>query len=413
MALATQKKKVLILGGGFGGVKVALNLCESPAYDVTLLSDKTEFKYYPALYRAATGADHRGSIIPLTDIFVGKPVTLLHEKAEKLDRATNTVVTASKKKVPYDILVVALGSVTNYFGIKGLKEFSYGIKSIEEAEELKQHLHQQMLDEKKPDLNYVVIGGGPTGIELAGALPHYLRWIMKHHGIKDRKINIELIEASPRLVSRLPRDISAAITRNLRREGVKVHTNQRVQAETADELIVNGRSIKSHTVIWTAGMSSNAFLTDNAFTLEHGKVPVDEFLRAKNEPAENIYVIGDNALTEYSGMAQTALYDAVFLAENLKRLAHGGVPKVYRPKRPVYVLPAGEHWSAVLWSGVRIYGLVGWALREAADWIGYHDVEPWWKASEIFLEEAQGEESCPVCDTSHSKTLETQKAGDK
>jgi NADH dehydrogenase len=413
MALATQKKKVLILGGGFGGVKVALNLCSSSAYDVTLLSDKPDFKYYPALYRAATGADHRGSIIPLADIFEDKPVTIMHEKAEKLDRATNTVVTASKKKVPYDILVVALGSVTNYFGIQGLKEFSYGIKSIEEAEELKQHLHKQMLDEKKPDLNYVVIGGGPTGIELAGALPHYLRWIMKHHGIKDRKINIELIEASPRLVSRMPRDISAAVARNLRREGIKVHTNQRVQAETADELIVNGRSIKSHTVIWTAGMSNNPFLADNNFTLEHGKVPVDEFLRAKNEPAENIYVIGDNALTEYAGMAQTALYDAVFLAENLKRLAHGGVPKVYRAKRPVYVLPAGEHWSAVLWSGVRIYGLVGWALREAADWIGYHDVEPWWKASEIFLEEAQGEETCPVCNTSSSQPVEAQKAGDK
>jgi len=413
MALATQKKKVLILGGGFGGVKVALNLCSSSAYDVTLLSDKPDFKYYPALYRAATGADHRGSIIPLADIFEDKPVTIMHEKAEKLDRATNTVVTASKKKIPYDILVVALGSVTNYFGIQGLKEFSYGIKSIEEAEELKQHLHKQMLDEKKLDLNYVVIGGGPTGIELAGALPHYLRWIMKHHGIKDRKINVELIEASPRLVSRMPRDVSAAVARNLRREGVKVHTNQRVQAETADELIVNGRSIKSHTVIWTAGMSSNEFLANNAFTLEHGKVPVDEFLRAKNEPTENIYVIGDNALTEYTGMAQTALYDAVFLAENLKRLAHGGVPKVYRAKRPIYVLPAGEHWSAVLWSGVRIYGLVGWALREAADWIGYHDVEPWWKASEIFLEEAQGEETCPVCNASSSQPVETQKAGDK
>jgi NADH dehydrogenase len=225
---------------------------------------------------------------------------------------------------------------------------------------------------------------------------------MKHHGIKNRKINIELVEASPRLVPSMPRDLSAAILRNLRKQGIKVYLNQRVQGETADELTVNGHSIKSHTVVWTAGMASNTFLANNNFVLEHGKVPVDEFLRAKNEPSENIYVIGDNALTEYSGMAQTALYDGSYLAENLKRLAHGGVPRVYRPKKPIYVFPAGEHWSAVLWGGVRVYGWLGWALREAADWVGFHDVEPWWKASELFLAEEQGEESCPVCNTKRS-----------
>lgn len=405
MALQVQKKKVLILGGGFGGIKTALDLCDSTAYDVTLMSDQTEFKYYPALYRSATGGRRKASVIPLSEIFEGKPVTLVQESAHKLDRAAAAIVTASKKKVPYDILVIALGSVTNYFGIEGLEKYSYGIKSIDEAEELKAHLHKQMLDEHKPDQNYVVVGGGPTGIELVGALPHYLRWIMKHHGIKDRKINIELVEASPRLLPRMPRDLSAAVTHQLRKQGIKVYLNQRVQAETADGLVINDRPIKSHTVIWTAGMASNPFLAENNFTLEHGKIPVDEFLRAKHEPAENIYVVGDNALTEYSGMAQTALHDAVFLAENLKRLAHGGVPKVYRPKRPVYVYPAGEHWSAVLWGSVRLYGWLGWALREAADWVGYHDVEPWWKASELFMAEAESEESCPICGAKSSDAL--------
>jgi NADH:ubiquinone reductase (H+-translocating) len=409
MASSTQKKQVLILGGGFGGIKTALNLSDSPVYDVTLVSDKTDFKYYPALYRSATGGSRTSSIIPLAQIFEGKNVTLVHDRADKLDRATNTVVTASKKKLSYDILVVALGSVTNYFGIEGLDKFSYGIKTIEEAETLKKHLHDLMLNEKKPDLNYVVVGGGPTGIELVGALPHYLRWIMKHHGLKARKINIELVEASPRLLPRMPRDLSAAVTRQLRKQGIKVYLNQRVQAQTADELIVNGRSLKSHTVIWTAGMSSNKFLADNDFLLDHGKIPVDEFLRAKREPSENIYVIGDNALTEYSGMAQTALHDAVFLADNLKRLGHHGIPRVYRPKRPIYVYPAGERWSAVLWGSIRMYGWLGWALREAADWIGYHDVEPWWKASELFLAEYESEDLCPVCGASKKGTMPGEK----
>jgi NADH dehydrogenase len=393
----SQKKQVLILGGGFGGIKTALNLCDSDVYNVTLMSDMTEFRYYPALYRSATGGSRKSSVIPFVEIFGSKPVTLLHERAEKLDRERQLVVTASKKKIPYDILVVALGSITNYFGIKGLAEYSYGIKSIDEADELKAHLHKLMLNDHKPDLNYVVVGGGPTGIELVGALPHYLRWIMKHHGMKERKINIELIEAAPRLLPRMPRDLSAAVARKLRRQGIKLYLGQSVQGQTADELIINGRTIKSHTVIWTAGMASNPFLQENGFTLEHGKIAVDEFLRAKNEPAENIYVIGDNALTEYSGMAQTALHDAIFLADNLRRLAHGGVPRVYRPKLPVYVYPAGEHWSAVLWGGARIYGWLGWVLREAADWLGYHDVQPWWRASELFMAEAESEESCPIC----------------
>ncbi|HKX24297.1 MAG TPA: FAD-dependent oxidoreductase [Candidatus Saccharimonadales bacterium] len=400
--MSKQKKQVLILGGGFGGIKTALNLCGSDAYDITLMSDSHDFKYYPALYRSATGGSRKVSIIPLADIFEGKPVTILHEKAVKLDRDNQIIVTESKKKVAYDILVVALGSITNYFGIEGLQEFSYGIKSIEEAEELKQHLHDQMLNDKKPDLNYVVVGGGPTGIELAGALPHYLRWIMKHHGLKERKINIELVEAAPRLLPRMPIDLSMAVARQLRRQGIKLYLGQTVKAQTADELIVNDKPIKSHTVVWTAGMASNQFLAANGFALERGRIQVDEFLRAKGEPAENIYVIGDNAITEYSGMAQTALHDAVFLAENLKRLGDGGVPKVYRPKKPIYVFPAGERWAAVLWGSVRIYGWLGWALREAADWVGYHDVEPWWKASELFLAEAESEEACPICGKSKS-----------
>ncbi len=392
------QKKILILGGGFGGIKTALELSDSDAYEVTLLSDKTDFKYYPALYRSATGGSRTASVIPLSDIFAGKPVTLLHETAAKLDRSAKQVVTISGKKVAYDLLVVALGAITNYFGIKGLAEYSYGIKSIDEAEELKHHLHNLMLNQHKPDLNYVVVGGGPTGIELAGALPHYLRWIMQRHGIKERKIHIELVEAAPRLLPHAPKDLSAAVARHLRKLGIVVQTGKTVQAETTDALVINGRPIKSHTVIWTAGMATNPFLKENNFALaKNGRVVVDEFLRAKNEPAQNVYVIGDNADTTYSGLAQTALHDAIFMADNLKRLATNDAPKAYKAKQPIYVYPAGDYWSAVLWGSVRIYGWLGWALRRAADWVGYHDVEPWWRASKLFMAETKTEEECPIC----------------
>lgn len=97
----------------------------------------------------------------------------------------------------YDIIVLGLGVVTNYFGIPGMEDFSYGIKSFGAIRRFKEHLHNQIEDERRPDLNYVIVGAGPTGIELAGALPEYLRKVMEIHGVKHKAVYIDLIEAAP------------------------------------------------------------------------------------------------------------------------------------------------------------------------------------------------------------------------
>ncbi len=115
----------------------------------------------------------------------------------------------------YDALVLALGMVTNYFNIAGIEEFAYGIKTLEDAEALKKHLHKHIVTTKHLDLNYVVIGGGPTGIELAGALGAYIKYISANHGITKRSIHVDLIEAAPRLAARMPKDISKMIQRQL------------------------------------------------------------------------------------------------------------------------------------------------------------------------------------------------------
>src|SRR5581483_5201194 len=109
--------------------------------------------------------------IPLTEILGGKGVKIEKGTAKKLDRETKTVKTSPGNSYKFDVLVVALGVVTNYFGIKGLEKYSYGIKSQAEAKRLRDHIHKQLVGEGKPDLNYVVIGGGPTGVELVGELP--------------------------------------------------------------------------------------------------------------------------------------------------------------------------------------------------------------------------------------------------
>lgn len=389
-----QAKKVLILGGGFGGIKAALELEADPSFEVTLLSDQDSFRYYPTLYHAVIGGSPLASAIPLSEIFEGKQVIVIKDAAKKLDRDSKTIVAASGKSYTYDALVVALGMVTNFFGIKGLKHYAYGIKTLEEAKRLHDHLHQQLLQDDKNEIHYVVIGGGSTGVELAGVLPSYIKHVMKCHGLPAKKYHVDLVDAAPRLIPHMSKLYSKAVARRLRSLGVRLYLGQAVEAAMADHLRLNGHDIKSHTIVWTAGVTSHPFLEDNDFRLGHSdKVLVNKFLQAE----ENIYVIGDNAETPYSGMAQTALHDATYVANNLKQLARGKKPKAYKPKRPVYVTPVGPNWAAVQWGGVHIYGWLGWWLRRAADFIGYHDVEPWWQATEHWLEAVRSQETCPVC----------------
>jgi len=388
------KHNVVIVGGGFGGVKAALELAKDRRFHVTLVSDHTHMRVYGALYHTATGGSRRVSSIPLSEIFAGKAVHVLQDSVVSLDRQNKNIKTKVGHTLHFDALILAMGVRTNYFGIKGLEEYSFGIKSLEEAEELKAHLHKQMVEEKRQDLNYVVVGGGPTGVELAGELPAYIRRIAKQHGLPRRKVHVDLVEAAPRLLPRMPKDISKMVARHLRKLGVKIYLKTAVQAQTADALMINNKPIRSHTVIWTAGMTNNPFFASQNFQLtRNGKVRVDHFLQA--EPG--IYVIGDNADTPYSGMAQTALYDGHYVADNLMRLADGGDPKPYYAKKPIYVMPAGPNWAAVLWGKFRLYGWPGWVLRRLADLVAYHDYEPWHIAMQRFVAEADQEESCLVC----------------
>lgn len=390
----STKTRVLVVGGGFGGVKAALELAKSEHMQVTLLSDRPHFHYYPTLYHTATGGKVAQSQIPLAELFADKAVRVEQGVAHHLNRRKKEIVTQEGEAYPFDVLVLALGVVTNYFGIQGLKEFSYSIKSPEDAREFKNHLHRQLTDDRKPDLNYVVVGGGPTGIELAGALPGYLKEIMQAHGIRHRAVHVDLVESAPRLLPRLPKRLSRAVARRLRNLGVRLYLGKTVQGETADTLVVDDKPIQSHTVVWTAGVTNHPFFHRNKFMLnERGKVTVNSYLEAEEE----IYVIGDNADTPYSGMAQTALHDAKTVAHNLIRGAEGRLMQPYHPKKPITVIPVGPGWAAVLWRDTQLYGRLGWLLREAADLIGFHDLEPWWRAAEQWTTEVGGEEDCATC----------------
>lgn len=390
------KQHIVIVGGGFGGVKTALELAKEHFFDITVISDRPDFYYYPTLYHTATGGSKRHSAVPLARLFDGTGIELLVAKATSIDPASKTILLDNGNAIEYDKVVLALGVVTNYFGIPGLAENTYGIKSIEEAERLKRHLHAQLIAERQPDLNYVIVGGGPTGIELAGDIGAYLKDAMKKHRIKHRAVHVDLVEAMPHLMPRLPKPVGKAIERRLRKLGVKLYLNSKVEGATADELLVSGKPIRSHTIVWTAGIANNPFFTESVFTFSgRKKVVVDEFMRAEGH--KDIFVIGDNAETQYSGMAQTAIYDAEFIAHNF-RFEYEGRPKLaYRPKEPVYISPAGEGWASVLWGDLHINGRLGWWLRNIADIKAFWDVEPLNEAIEQWTTAFDEQDLCPVC----------------
>lgn len=375
---------ITIVGGGFGGVKAALELAKQPYNHITLISDKPDFQYYPALYGTATGHSKLQSWVPLGEIFAKKDnVNVLIDTITMIDPDAKVLSAKSGQRYAYDTCILALGAVTTYFGIEGLDTFAYGIKSSEEITRLKHHLYEEMGERHMIDKHYVIVGGGPTGVELASALGAYLERLRIHYKLPHHKIRINLVEASPRLLPRMHEKTSAKVRKRLEKLGVHVETGKVVQSATADTLMVSGRPIKSQTVIWTSGVANNPFYKENETHFEfikNGKVVVDDHLKA----GKNLYIIGDNAATSFSGLAQTALHDALFLAENFKRHHDREPLKKYKAVMPPVVVPVGENWAVFEWRKLRLSGWPASVIRRAADVVGYSDILPFGYAFDVW-----------------------------
>ncbi len=367
---------ITIVGGGFGGVKAALELAKDSTNAITLISDKPDFQYYPALYGTATGHSHAQSWVPLGQIFAGKDnIRVVLDEIVNIDPHKHVLTSIEGVKYSYETVILALGTVTTYFGIEGLDTYAYGIKSATEIKKLKHHLYSQLSERGSVDKNYVIVGAGPTGVELAAALGSYLERLCKHYGVSHKSFNISLVEAAPRVLPKMSEVTSARVKKRLEKMGVNVQIGQAVQSATADKLIVNGKPIKSQTVIWTSGVANHPFYKENGqhFTLApNGRVVVDIRMLA----AKDVYVIGDNAATQYTGLAQTALHDAIFVAGNIGRMKKKQPLKEYKAVMPPVVVPVGENWAVFEWRKIRLSGWLASIIRRMADLVGYSDILP-------------------------------------
>ena len=406
MKKSLRDKKIIIVGAGFGGVRCALDLIaqKPPKTRIILISDKPHFEYNPTLYRAVTGRSPLEVCIPLEEIFKNKEIEVLEDFITEFDLKEKILKGKSGSRYSFDFLVLAMGSETAYFDIPGLKELSFGFKSIREALLLKKHFHELFtfyekadLEEKVKAAHIVIVGGGATGVELAGELAVYTKRMAKNHNLDPSLITIDIIEAASRLLPALLKNISEKVESRLRELGVNVFLNRKVVKEEVEEVFLKDMELKTKTVIWTAGTRPNYLYTQikGLDFDQNGRVKVNEFLEA--EEFNDIFIIGDAAATTYSGMAQTAIHNGRYAAKIISRKIRSQSFFPYKDKKPAYAIPVGPSWAAVLIGPLRFYGRFGWLVRRLADLRYFFSILSFKKALLAFRTGKILWESCPIC----------------
>jgi NADH dehydrogenase len=389
-----SNKKVLIVGGGFAGIEAARKLgkMKLSGVSVTLLSNKSYFEYYPALYRVVTGASPIEVCVPLVDM-VPHNVEIVMDGATAIDLKAKSVTGLSGKTYAFDYIVLALGSETTYFNLPGLSDLAHGFKSVQEAVDLKKHLHLLFEGHQHPDpkemvsqFHIIIVGGGPSGVEVAGDLTAYMHRLAHHYGVDPSLVTIDLIESNGRLVPATDPRASARILARLRKLGVNIFLNRQLVSEEVEQVYLKDMSMKANTLIWTAGTRLNV-LFDHIEGLTFSpkkRVLVDEYMHAVG--FDYVFVAGDAASTAYSGLAQTAIYDGGYVGTAIAQSITGGSIAPYQAKPTAFSIPVGDDWGVFVWGNVRMYGIIAYWMRHFIDFMYFAGVLSPRKLFALFFE---------------------------
>lgn len=401
-----SKSKIIIVGGGFAGIKAAREIDSrlGSCAEITLISDKPFFEYYPALYRLVTGASPIEACVPLADMLVNTDVNVIVDRIVSVDPNDKRVTGTSGEVYKGDYLILALGSETAYFDLPGLSDLSFGFKSVNEALELKQHIHELFVEHEQTSVtecvshfHIVVVGGGASGVEIAGDLTYFLKKLTTHHKVDPSLITIDLIESAPRLVAALDPRVSRRIEARLRKLGVNIYLNRSLVREEVEQVYLKDMSLKAKTVVWTAGTKVNGLYAGIlGFTFnKKGRVIVDEYLQPIG--LKNIFILGDAADTKYSGLAQTALADGEFIAAHTARMIQGKTLKSYKPKPVAYAIPVGENWGVISVLGIRFSGVIAYFVRHFIDFQFFASIVSVRKLFSMYIEGWKYRKDNPSC----------------
>ncbi len=371
-----MKKRLVILGGGFAGLQLARRM-KGSTYDV-LLIDKLNFhQFQPLLYQVATARLEPSAIsFPLRKVFHGSSdVHVRISDISHIDTTGKQVVTADST-YPYDILVIATGCTTNFFGNKNFERYALPMKSTNEAIALRNRILQNFEDaltaseeEKEGILNIVVAGGGPTGVELAGSLAEMKKYVLPrdYPDMDFSKLNVYLAEGGAHTLQAMSSEAQVKSQQYLEEMGVKVLTNAIATDYDGRTLIFkDGTEIKTRTMIWSAGIRGNVPTGIPESSIVRGnRITTDEYNKVKG--CDDVYALGDVAYMETSDfpkghpqLANVAINQAKNLAANLKKAASGKAPLPFRYQSPGSMATVGKHKAVVDLPRFSFQGRLAW-----------------------------------------------------
>lgn len=392
-----RRPRVLIIGSGFAGLHAARALAKLPV-DVTLIDRRNHHTFQPLLYQVALAVLSPANIAqPIRTIFRGQSnVEVLMDEAIQLDLGARQVQMKSGTIMEYDYLMVATGSTHSYFGKDEWAKLAPGLKTVEDAIEIRRRVllafelaERQMLETgSHPPLNFVVIGGGPTGVELAGAISDIAKLYMRHdfRHIDPTKARVLVLEGGPRILPAYPEDLSRKAVEQLNKLGVEVHTGQRVTDVQPGHVMVGTQRIDAVVTLWAAGVQASPLgRLMGLETDRKGAVLVNLQLNPAGHP--EIFVCGDLAHVEENGheipgVAQPAMqmgdHVAKMIGEDLDRKPRtdfhyfdkGDMATIGRMAAVAKVeWPFKAHWGGfpawATWLVVHIYFLIGFRNRIA------------------------------------------------
>lgn len=340
-------KKIVIVGAGFAGLRLAQDLINHPNFEIYLIDKHNFHQFQPLMYQVATARLEPASIsFPLRKVFQkAKNVRIRITEVVHVDY-NKQFITTSIGNFDYDHLVLAIGCTTNYFGNENLKDYAYPMKTIPEAIQLRNRILQTFedalnttdSDKLQSLLNFVIVGGGPTGVELAGALSEMKRYILpKDYPDKDfSKLTIYLLEGAPHTLSPMSNGSQKMSQKYLEELGVIVKTNTIVKDYDGHVVTLNsGEEINSKNVIWAAGVTGNFIegFPKESFT-RGNRLVVNRYNEVTH--LDHVYALGDIAYMEtpkyphgHAQVASVALQQAELLAKNLKNSCNNKAKKEF------------------------------------------------------------------------------------
>lgn len=376
---------VVVVGAGFGGLRAARALARSPVR-VVLLDRHNYHLFQPLLYQVATaGLEPDGIARPVRAILRGqRNLEFRMAEVTGLDLAARAVRTDAGD-VPYDHLILAPGGETNYFGIESVARHGFGLKDVEEAVAIRNHVlrcfEEAILEadagRRRAQLTFIVVGGGPTGVEMAGAFSELVRLVL----VKDyprlnlADVRILLLEASDRLLVAMPPRLSAAAAERLRTKHVEVRFGAAVEEyDGTCARLAGGEAIPARTLVWAAGAKAAALAAVLGLqTARQGRVVVEPTLQVPGHP--EVYVVGDAAWLEHDGaplpmMAPVAIQMAETAAGNIERQLAGRTPQPFRYRNPGSLATIGRSAAVAHIRGLSFTGFPAWVV-----WLVVHLVQ--------------------------------------